>query len=309
MNLICILFSTAILFVSPLLASAQATLPVSPAPARQSKQPSKLGEPTPVVFWNRQITVFRSYYDQASPAERAARTAERLASLPEVARQWDIVVNETSNERYSGSVVTVNGALAVIILEDDPDPESGETIKSVADRRRHSCVLRSKPVRSNDGCLVLLRGIGLCPSRQPLCLILALWLLLRGGRLLLARMDRAARARSRRLKIGGIDLQPLLDGVNRGLTKMTLRAAAVVLIYLWLTFVLLRFPYSQPWGRQAWLVPDQLVRHAGHWLSARRPGIFTVVVIFLLARVVARLVNGILARSKKATLSCPGCTQ
>ena len=300
-NLICILFSTAILFVSPLLASAQATLPVSPAPARQSKQPSKLGEPTPVVFWNRQITVFRSYYDQASPAERAARTAERLASFPEVARQWDIVVNETSNERYSGSIVTVNGALAVIILEDDLDPESGETIKSVADQAAAQLRAALEARAQQRRLPVLLRGIGLALAATAL-LILALWLLLRGGRLLLARMDRAARARSRRLKIGGLDLQPLLDGVNRGLTKMTLRAAAVVLIYLWLTFVLLRFPYSQPWGRELGSFLINLFAMLGTGFLHAVPGIFTVVVIFLLARVVARLVNGIFGEVEKGDL-------
>jgi small-conductance mechanosensitive channel len=303
-NLICILFSTAILFVSPLLASAQATLPASPAPARQSKQPSKLGEPTPVVFWNRQITVFRSYYDQASPAERAARTAERLANLPEVAHQWDIVVNQTSNERYSGSIVTVNGSLAVIILEDDPDPESGETIKSVADEAAAQLRAALEARAQQRRLPVLLRGIGLALAATAL-LILALWLLLRGGRLLLARMDRAARARSRRLKIGGIDLQPLLDGVNRGLTKMTLRAAAVVLIYLWLTFVLLRFPYSQPWGRQLGSFLINLFAMLGTGFLHAVPGIFTVVVIFLLARVVARLVNGIFSEVEKGDLELP----
>jgi small-conductance mechanosensitive channel len=301
MNRLYIFLGAIIVLLSPVLAWAQTPLPVAAAPSPKSTSQSKVGEPVPVIFWNRQITVYRSYFDNVGPAERASRTTERLATFPEVASDWNIVANETSDSYHTGIVVTIDGRFALLILSEDLDRESGETLTAAADRAtaqlRAALEARSQQRRWP----VILRGIALSLAATVL-LILALWLLLRGGSRLLARMDKAASARSRRLKLGDLDLQPLLDAINRGLTKMTLRATAVVLGYLWLTFVLLRFPYSQPWGHQLGVFLINLFAMLGSGLLHSVPGIFTVVVIFLLARVVTRVVNGIFREIEKGDL-------
>lgn len=301
MKLLRVLFIAAVIGLASLVAWAEAPSSDAAAPAQESTSQSKFGEPAPVVFWNRQITVFRSYYEQLGPAERATNVALRLANLSEVASEWSVVGNETSNEQYSGVVITVNGTFVLLILTDDLDREAGETLKSASDRA--TAQLRTALQARTQQRLwpVLLRGVGLSLS-ATLVLLLGLGGVLRGGHRALARIDRTASARPWKLKLGGIDLQPLGHAIRRGLVKLTIWAAAVVMGYLWLTFVLLRFPYSQPWGHQLGAYLINLFAKLGTGLLNSIPGMFTVVVIFLLARIVARVVNGIFREVEKGDL-------
>lgn len=299
-NIVRIFFTAAVVFLSPLLARAQTPSPTAAA-VQESAPPDKIGEPVPVVFWNRQITVLRSYRDQLSPAERAAKAVDRIANLPEVATEWNIVSIEATSGQHSGAIISVNGSLALAILTEDLDRESGETLTAAADHATAQLRAALEARAQQRRWPVMLRAIGLSIA-ATLLLVLALWLLLRGGRWLLARMDQRAMARSRRLKLAGFDLQSMLDAINRGLTKMTLRAAAVVLVYVWLTSVLLRFPYSQPWGQQLGAFLINLFSKLGSGLLNAVPGMFTVIVIFLLTRVVARLVNGIFSEIENGDL-------
>ena len=70
-----------------------------------------------------------------------------------------------------------------------------------------------------------------------------------------------------------------------------------------LTFVLLRFPYSQPWGQQLGAYLVNLFRMLGTGLVRAIPGIFTVFVIFQLTRLVARVVDSIFRKAEKGELA------
>src|SRR6185295_17138309 len=124
-------------------------------------------------------------------------------------------------------------------------------------------------------------------------LVVGLWLVVRSGRRVLARLAKAATVKARQLQLGGFDFHPLALAIERGVTRITVWAAAIALLYLWLTFVLLRFPYSHPWGQQLGTFLFNLFQKLGDGALGAVPGMFTVIVIFLLARVAARLVSGI----------------
>ena len=74
MNPLCVLLIATILSFS-WLRFAQVAPPGDAGAARESATPRRMGEPAPLVFWNRPITVFRAYNDEVSPAERAAKAA------------------------------------------------------------------------------------------------------------------------------------------------------------------------------------------------------------------------------------------
>jgi hypothetical protein len=97
-----ILIAAEILLASPLIHAQTTTAARENAPVNQVMHQRRVGEPATLVFWNRDITVFRSYFDQLTPAERATGAADRLSRLPEVASEWKITVNEVSNGAYSG---------------------------------------------------------------------------------------------------------------------------------------------------------------------------------------------------------------
>jgi hypothetical protein len=215
-----------------------------------------VGEPAPLVFWNRPITVFRAYNEEVSPAERAAKAAARLADMPAEASEWNIVANETSIGRYSGAVVTVNGQLAFGIMTEDLDRESGETLSAAMDKAtaqlRSAFEARSQQRRFPG----LVRGIGLSILTGSL-LALGLWLVTRTGRRVLAgmqtnieKLEKTRALAAGQAALGGFDLRPVMYSISCGVTKLAIWVATAAMIYAWLTFVLLRFPYSQPWGQQ-----------------------------------------------------------
>ena len=246
-------------------------------------------ESAPLVFWNRRITVLRSYYEKVSPSERAAGAVERLEAIPE-ASDWVIAANPTSSGQYSGTLITVNKHFAFAILTGDLDPESGETLQDASNAAvtelRGALEARTQQKKLS----VFLRGLGLSIVATIIALI-GLGLLLRPGRQMLTRLDHAALA-GRRIAVAGFDLRPLLHSINRGLVKITMWAAGVTVGYLWLTFVLLRFPYSQPWGQQLGAFLINLLESLGTRLLHAVPKMFTVIIIFLLTRIVVRLANG-----------------
>ena len=263
-----------------------------------------MGEPARVVFWNRQITIFRSYYEELSPSERAARTAARIASLPEEGER-NIVARETTSEQHSGAIITVNGQFILVILSEDVDRESSETLKAAADQATSQLRIALDARARQRRWPVLLKAIGAVIA-ATLVALLGLWLLVRGGARLHELMLRRASAHSQRIKLGGIDPEPALRSLARGIVRLLIWSAAIALVYVWLTFVLLSFPYSQPWGQQLGNFLFELFGRLGIGLLHATPGLFTVVVIFLFTRIVTRIMGGIFRRVENSDLKLRG---
>ena len=83
-------------------------------------------------------------------------------------------------------------------------------------------------------------------------------------------------------------------------------ALGFTLAYLWLTFVLRRFPYTRPWGEslRAFLL-DQLAG-MGEAILQALPGLFTVVLIFVITRFVVRLEHLLFQAVEDGRVSLPG---
>jgi hypothetical protein len=92
----------------------------------------------------------------------------------------------------------------------------------------------------------------------------------------------------RPLAIRGVNLRPYLRAIEQGAIKVTALGCGLVAAYLWLTFVLLQFPYIEPWGEGlgAWI--GALFARLGAGVLEAIPGILTVIVIFVLTRLIAR---------------------
>ena len=80
----------------------------------------------------------------------------------------------------------------------------------------------------------------------------------------------------------------------------------LTLAYLWLTFVLRRFPYTRPWGEslRAFLL-DQLAG-TGEAILQALPGLFTVALIFVITRFVVRLEHLLFRAVEDGRVSLPG---
>jgi small-conductance mechanosensitive channel len=261
-------------------------------------------EAAPLVFWNRQITIFRSSINQLSPADRATRARERLASLPSEASEWRIATTETTVGQYTGLMVSVNDQYVFGILAADVDSESNETLQAAADQTvaQLRLALEARARQRSVSHLVWAVGLSIAAT---LLLALALWLVIRATGQLKARLEQRHLSVSHRVALAGFDLEPLFHSLSRMLTTLTGWAMAAVLVYLWLTFILLRFPYTQPWGLQLGAFLLSIFTTLGGGILHSIPGMFTVLVIFLLTRIVTRLVSGVFRQVEKGDLTLP----
>lgn len=265
---------------------------------------SSNGESAPLVFWNRQITVFRSNLNQLSPADRAARARERLASLPDDAAER-IVTTEATFGQYKGIIVSVNDQTIFTILTGDLDYDSSETLQAAVDRATAQ-MRAALEARAQQGSLSsLIRGTILSVV-ATLALIFGLWLITRAALLVKARLQRTADVRAKRMGLAAFDIQSVLHSISRTLAMLTAWSAAGLLVYLWLTFVLLRFPYTLPWGQELGAFLISILATLGSGMVTSIPGMFTVVVIFLVTRLMTRLVIAVFREVEKGDLALPG---
>jgi small-conductance mechanosensitive channel len=283
-----LLTATIVWLVTSLLGMAQTGEPRDSEPAETEER--QIGEAAPLIFWNRHITVLRAHYEQLSPAERVTNALARIEALPEDATEWKVEAIEPPGDRYPGVFITVNGESMFGLMPEDLDPESGETLKSAADDAvaRLRATFEARARQRNWS--VLLRAMGLSLAATLIALS-GIWLVIRASRKYLSRLKRPAGERARRLAIAGINLRPVAMVLQRDAIRVTTWAAEIALAYLWLTFVLKRFPYSQPWGEQLGTFLIKIFERLGSGALQSIPGIFTVLVIFLLTKIAVRLIG------------------
>jgi small-conductance mechanosensitive channel len=302
-KLSCTLLAAAILFIAPF-ARGQAPLTSEQPAAQATGASNSAAEPAPLVFWNRQITVYRSYVNQLSPAERAKKAAERLAALPEVATEWKITTSEASVGQYTGVLFSVNGQFAFAILTTDVDVDSNETMQTAVDHATSQLRAALEARAQQRNFRFLAKGIALSLV-ATLILLFGLWLVLRAVRSAKGRLDQTASTRVQKIGLAGFDLQPWLNALSRALATLTAWSLAAVLIYIWLTYVLLRFPYTQPWGQQLGGFLISLLTTIGAGILHSIPGMFTVIVIFLITRIGVRIVSRVFHQVEKGDLTLP----
>lgn len=303
MKLTSTLLIAAILFVAPL-ARGQDTPTTEPAAAKTVSSSTSAAEGAPLVFWNRRITVFRSYVNQLSPAERAHKAEERLAALPDVASEWKITANEASVGPYTGVVISVNELFAFAILTTDIDVDSNETMQAAVDHATTQLRAALEARAQQQSFSFLAKRIALA-LLATLILVIGLWLVVRADRKVKGRLEQTAKAHVEKIGFAGFDLHPWLNSLSRALATLTAWSLAAVLVYLWLTYVLLRFPYTQPWGQHLGGFLISLLTTLGNGFLQSIPGLFTVMVIFLITRIVVRIVSRVFRQVEKGDLSLP----
>ena len=294
---VCIVLAVTLLLCAPL-ARGQGTS------TTQSSSANSVGEVAPVVFWNRRITVFRSYLNQQSPAERAAKASERLAELSSSASEWQISTTETTVGPQAGAMISVNGQYVFAILSSDLDQDSHETLQAAAERASAQLRMALEARAQQLSLPRIIRSIVLSVA-ATLILLFGLWVLLIATRRLKTRLDQSSIKLPDKIAVAGFQLESTFHSVSRTLTSLTGWAAAAVLVYLWLTFVLLRFPYTQPWGQQLGAFLFSLLTTLGMGILTSIPGIFTVIVIFLLTRILVRVVNRLFSQVDKGDITLP----
>ena len=230
-----------------LLVTAFTVLAVQNQPEVQAAETPAVGvgEEAPLVVWNRTIFVFRSAFEQRSPAQRASEAKARVEALPEFG-PWTIEAKPATIGPVSGILISVNQQPIFGVIAGDLNAEVGETLEQAASQAvtRLRTVLEARESQQNVP--LMLRAAGFTAAATFL-FVGAVWLTLRLQRKLSHQLGRIV-YKSARLKIAGVDVRPHVVTFERAIIRSLTLLAVVLLTYVWLMYQLMRFPYTQPWG-------------------------------------------------------------
>jgi small-conductance mechanosensitive channel len=258
-----------------------------------------------LVFMNRKITRFRASVMNLPPSSRVAEAENRIQQRVEAG-----AIDRVGTLRIGEAIlVLVNDRPVLVITKGDLDQVAGQSLEE----RANEAVSNLEKALAELSELRRPRelAIGLVASVIATALyVFLLWVLRKlrhaierrfvkatGTKLQKSVAGRIAAAREQRRRI--IDL-------SRRLVSLLFVAVALVITYLWLTFVLRRFPFTRPWGEA---LGDFLLQTAvwmGNGIVAAIPGLFIVIVIFVLTRTASRIVDMVFAAVEAGRVSVRG---
>jgi len=261
----------------------QAKAPVAEPPAVTSSEPVEL------TVANRPIFTLRADAFGRPPRDRAATIQPMVSALVERGGPLEVTTAETSE----GVVVLVDGSLLFRVLNGDANPETGETPRSVADQAVRNLKVAMQELREARDARALLPAV-LHTLVATAIAAVVLWLLWRSYRWLLAKLRAVIHRRVEHLvpTWGRSILGP--TSVERAIVapvRIGFWVIALLAVYEWLAFVLERFPYTRPWGEALFENLASAVGELLRGIAQALPGLFFVVVIFYLARLVTRAVR------------------
>jgi small-conductance mechanosensitive channel len=264
--------------------------------------PVRVAKPVTVEVWNRPIVVLRAAVGEYTPEERAATIRQRIEELP-----YDLLLDEVRAEpgnigNLQGLLFMVGNRILFALLPQDVTPEFGKSLEQVGQETvgRLREVLRARYQQQRFP--ALLRAIEFSLGATLLFVVTGWGLFHLRSRFL--RHVEVVTEKSP-LSVAGYDIRPHLRSLLYWLIKAALLGAGLVAAYLWLTFVLVQFPYSEPWGHSLGAYLRSLLSDLSVNALKAVPGFFTVIIIFLLTRFVSRGVSSFFLSIEAGRMSVP----
>ncbi|HEU4690130.1 MAG TPA: mechanosensitive ion channel domain-containing protein [Vicinamibacterales bacterium] len=241
-------------------------------------------EPATLVVWNRTIAVFRAPVGGVTPVNRAANSAARIDDLPDSAADAKIAIQPARVGTDEGLAIAVGDRVVFGLVPGDLDPEAQVPLdKAASDAARRLEELLDARVAQRD-----VRGTLRGAAYSALALIafvVALRLILKFRNALVGKLTFLLR--NKKLSLGGIDIIPTLETVERATFRVLSWALILGLAYLSLTFVFHQFPYTAPLGERlgSWLVAK--LAAAGRAIALSLPSLIGVVAVLMITRAIS----------------------
>jgi small-conductance mechanosensitive channel len=258
------------------------------AVAAAAVEQATVGPPATLTFANRPIVQLRASLLGRPPDERVAAgraTLDRLA---------DAGVTGPIETRQLGLVTSLDvaGHRVVALMPSDVDVLAGETPASAAAsaaQRLQVALSEVEELRRPRLILVAIVQVLLVTA----LLITLLWVLRRAHAAATRRIEVAAERRLRAAQAGNADFVRSLRIVEylHRLVGTLIWMLGLLFVYAWLTFALTRFPYTRPWGESLHGFFMDRLSGVGASILGNLPGLFTVILIVVITRFMARLVQ------------------
>lgn len=242
---------------------------------------------------NRAVTVFRVPFLGMSPQERARRSVLNVEQA--LARGGPGQVTAKASEQ--GQLIFVDGSMVIILVGQDVEPLSGDTLDALTARTVQALQLSVKETQESRDTHNLLVACGVVLAATALAFA-AQWVLVRiRGRVLPALIHLVER-KTATLGAGAAEILrrdrivAAIDWADVALQW----AVGLLLVYAWLSFSLLQFPYTRPWGEGLHHYLSSVAGDLAKGMLGAVPGLLIAVVILLIARAVVGVLGSLFTR-------------
>ena len=258
-----------------------------------------------LVVANRDVMTFRATVAGSAPAERVHEAIQRIDAMPAAALDEPVTAQPGSIGDEHGFVVRIGRKVAFTIADGDRDPVADQSTAQLAAAAADRLAAALRAQHDQRSVRVVLRGLWQ-GGVATVVLIVVLALLVRLRRVIARALGRFASRGATAVLGGRIDVAPVITAAVRGVVFVLFWASALLLVNLWITFVLGRFPLTAPWAD---VLTDRVVgilATIGLAMLRAIPGLVTIAVIFLVAHFVAGFLKGLFERVERGALSIPG---
>jgi small-conductance mechanosensitive channel len=258
-----------------------------------------------LVLWDQPITVFRSSFAGQNAQERAAQAAERIQSLPLGSESAEIKFEPAKIGAEEGVAFSANSHQLFFLTAGDLAPDSKQTLNAEAQTVATALrvALRARVDQRQWSTLLMSIAHVLIAT---LILFGLMWLWRRIRIWLLRTLETTALLPEKSLHLFAVDLRMHILQGGRAAIRLISAAVVFVLGYGWLVYSLEQFPYTASLGEKLEAFLVQLFLGFGRGALAAIPGLIAVVIIILIARWGARLINTVFQEVEKGRLLLPG---
>ena len=258
-----------------------------------------------LVYMNRLVYTMRATIGGAPPAQRADRALGRLQALE--GWQRALLVDPVPFTWNGEPAVTLRlGDYSVLtVFPGDIDPDTGLTLQELAERTR---MLLQDALRARlalDETRLFWIGIG-WSALGLAALLLAIWVTLRGRRLLIARMQAMVANQASTHRIFGIDWSDYALSALVPLTMALTLCFVGGLIYVWLGWVFNQFLATQPLAADMGQFILDVVRDGLQSFWKAVPSLVILVLIASVARGVTWMLSSVFDGVERGRFSIPG---
>lgn len=261
-----------------------------------------IGEPAAdVSIWGVHIITLRATFRDFSPAERAEIVIQRIHDIP-LASEYDVSQVRSTEGEYIGVWVIVNRHRVFGFLEDDvPEGIGIEQFGDIVIGRLRVWLDRRQAQQQPQ---VLWTGLAYS-AIATLVFVLAVWITWRGRNGLtqwLAKLN-SNQAAQEKIKLGGVNMLPYILNFFTGVFRLLVFTLMALYWYLWLTFVMRQFPYTEGVGERLTDYILSLISKVGGGIVHAIPDLIMVAIIFWLARFVNSIVRNVFDRIESGWLT------
>jgi len=249
---------------------------------------------------NRAIWVFRTSLSEHTPAERAALATDRMVDALRASTLDSIETAPIPD----GVVFEIDRRPVFGVLAADVDTAGGDSLSAAIGRVGANLRLAVREYRAAHSWKINLRAL-IWSLGATIVFIVLLVGLVRSRRWLGSKLEPLTGVAGIGDRRATALLQVSLARLVRVATNLLAWGVGIVFTDVWLTYVLMRFPWTRPWGEALGGYLTQTAASVGLGVLRAIPDLFTLLIVFALARWLTAFVRRIFEGVAAGVISVP----